>query len=155
MKQLGWLALHSFPSFPFFISQKKKQKLSLRTVKEWIRKLQLEVKIRNRLTHKASKEVNNTCCTGGFVWNQAICLHKWIWFLLVLVRTTYRSYIHACMKMYGLYILDTNASLCHQCMFQRNTLWVIDLYINSQIGHLSKWRFLNTVTVVAYHLVNW
>lgn len=95
MKQIGWLALHSFPSFPFFISQKKKQKLSLRTVKEWIRKLQLEVKIRNRLTHKASKEVNNTCCTGSFVWNQVICLHKWIWFLLVLVTTTYRSYIHA------------------------------------------------------------
>lgn len=147
MKQLGWLALHSFPSFPFFISQKKKQKLSLRTVKEWIRKLQLEVKIRNRLTHKASKEVNNTCCTGSFVWNQAICLYKWIWFLLVLVRTTY---IHAlyedvwavCSRYWSYLIAPMHVP-------KKNAWSYRFIYKVTQVGYLFKWHCLNTFIVVA------
>lgn len=84
--------------------------------------MQLEDKIRNRLTHKASKEVNNTCCTGSFVWNQAICLYKWICFLLVLVRTTYRSYTHALYEDVWAVCTSTNAILCHQCMHVPKTL---------------------------------
>lgn len=96
--------------------------------------MQLEVKIRNRLTHKALLilvvtgiilvvlealyGIKSFVYTSGF---------DSCWYLL---RPLIAHIFMPSMKMYGLYLLDTDSILYHQCMFQRNMLGVTDLYTN-------------------------